>query len=168
MLSGKVAPPEWKSLLVFHGHLRSISWPWALCSWASRVVTPTGFHFSSWIVVSSRVAYPSLFSFFPSIKFTKSHVWEVPWQLQEPRCCRAHQRATAVDGTGACRMLFSFGVCSHRETNWKWVAEGFLLNFSIIFLDGKQKRPCPVPKNPNSLHSASKSKRACVAEYTKS
>lgn len=149
MLSGKVAPPEWKSLVVFHGHLRSISWPWALCSWASRVVTPTGFHFSSWIVVSSRVAYPSLFSFFPSIKFTKSHVWEVPWQLQEPRCCRAHQRATAVDGTGACRMLFSFGVCSHRETNKLEVSgRGLLVKFQHYFSWWEAKTAMSCTKKP--------------------
>lgn len=127
MLSGKVAPSEWKSWTVFHGtpekHKVAMGfvfvggweewWLLLVCIWFHLMNSG----FTSWILVSPRVVSPlSFYFFFSPIKFTKFHAWEIPVQLQKPRCCRAHQGVTAVDGTGACWMLLSFGVCSHRET----------------------------------------------------
>lgn len=101
-------------------------------------------NFTSWILVSSWVEYLSFFSFFLfPVKFTESHVWKIPLQLQQARCCRAHQRVTAVDGTGVCRMLcfhLGFADTGKKKTNWKWMEEGYLLNYSIISFDGKLKK----------------------------
>lgn len=34
-----------------------------------------------------------------------------------------------------------------KKQNWKWMADDYLLNYSIILFDGKLKSPCPLPKN---------------------
>jgi len=46
----------------------------------------------------------------------------------------------------------------------KKVMEGYWLNYRIILFGREQERACPVQKIPNSFHSASEPKRACISE----
>lgn len=68
-------------------HLKSIIWPWVFLLMGQKSGDSHWFasDFTSRVLVSSLVGYPSLFSFFFfPIKFTKSHVWKFPYSFRSP------------------------------------------------------------------------------------
>lgn len=160
MLSGKVAPSEWKSWTVFHGtpekHKVAMGfvfvggwaewWLLLVCIW---------FHFmnsgfTSWILVSPRVVslLSFYFFFFPLSNLQNFMPGKFPYS-SEAQVLQSSSGSHSCWCTGACWMLLSFGVCSHRETKkLEVIGRGLLVKLQCYFIWWEAKKAMSSIKKP--------------------